>query len=62
LGPQVPLQPSEPQVAPVAAQLGVHTHWPLVQVWPAVQVPQVPLQPSLPHLAPVEAQLGVQTH
>jgi hypothetical protein len=57
--PQVPPQPSLPQVLPL--QLGVQeaTHWPeVLQLLPEAQVPQLPPQPSLPQLLPV--QLGVQ--
>jgi hypothetical protein len=58
--PQLPPQPSGPQVFP--AQLGTHTHCPEVLhvgVEP-LQVPQLPPQPSGPHCLPVQA--GLQTH
>ena len=57
--PQVPLQPSLPQVLPVQLGVQLDTHCPLaLQLVPLAQLPQVPEQPSLPHTLPL--QLGVQ--
>ena len=39
--PQLPPQPSSPHPL-LAAQLGVHTHWPFWQCWPEGQPSQVP--------------------
>ena len=59
--PQVPPQPSEPQVLPLHA--GVHvdaTHCPAVlQLSPLAQAPQLPPQPSEPQVLPLHAGVHV---
>ena len=57
--PQLPPQPSEPQVLPEHDGVHEETHWPLeLQVEPEGQVPHEPPQPSEPQVLPL--QFGVQ--
>lgn len=58
--PQLPPQPSSPQLLPVQSATQLVTQTPGgVQDSPAGQLPQLPPQPSTPQLRP--SQLGVQS-
>lgn len=60
--PQLPPQPSGPQLLPVHFGWQVAVHWPSGVQWraDALQVPQLPPQPSEPHWRP--PQLGTHVH
>jgi hypothetical protein len=61
--PQVPPQPSLPQVLPEQEGVQLATHWPeLLQVCPLPHDPQAPPQPSLPQVLPVQAGVQLETH